>query len=75
MSQVKLDLPEALQTELQARAEREGLALEQLIVDLLGRLTAFVDLERQRTTFEQLVTRYSEEEAEAALREVLAART
>ena len=44
---------------------------DQHIVFALSRVTAIDDLKRQRSTFESLLTRYSEEEAEAALQQVL----
>jgi len=75
MSQVNLHLPETLYEELQTQAEREGVGLEQFIVYSLTRLTTAADLDFQRTEFQKLLSRHSEDEAETALQEMLAARS
>jgi hypothetical protein len=46
-----------------------------MIVYLLTRMTTATDIQEQRRTFEGLLHRYPPEQAEAALGEVLAART
>lgn len=74
MSRLTLRLPESLHRQLAHQAEDEGVSLNHLIVYLLTRMTTVTDLEAQRAKFEELRSRYSEEEAESALHELLAAR-
>ena len=75
MSRLTLRLPESLHQALTRRARAEGVSLNQLIVYQLARMTTAADLEEQRRIFEDLRHRYPPEEAEEALRELLAART
>jgi len=75
MSHLTLRLPDSLHQQLVARSKTEGVSLNQLIVYLLTRTTTVVDLEEQRRVFDQLTSRYPPEEAEEALRDLLAART
>ena len=74
MSRLTLRLPDSLHQQLTHQAQDEGVSLNHLIVYLLTRMTTVTDFEAQRTRFEELRSRYSEEEAEEALQEVLAAR-
>ena len=74
MSRLTVRLPESLHQRLAQQAEREGVSLNHYIVYSLTRSVTAADLEAQRQAFEELTTRFSSEEAEAALREVLAAR-
>ncbi len=74
MSRLTLRLPESLHQNLARQAKAEGVSLNQMIVYLLTRMTAGVDLEEQRRVFEGLLQRYPEAEAETALQEILAAR-
>lgn len=74
MSRLTVRLPESLHQRLTQQAEREGVSLNHYIVYTLTRTVTAADLESQRRTFEQLTSRYPPEEAEAALREILAAR-
>ncbi len=75
MSRLTLRLPESLHQALTKRAQNEGVSLNQLIVYQLARMTTVADIEEQRTIFEDIRSRYPPEEAEAALHELLAART
>ncbi len=75
MSRLTLRLPESLHQALSTQPQSEGVSLNQLIVYLLTRMTTATDLGDQRRTFEGLLRRYPTEEAEAALQEILAART
>ncbi len=75
MSRLTLRLPESLHKTLAQQAQTEGISLNQMIVYLLTRMTTAVDLDEQRRVFEELRHRYPPEEAEAALSEILAART
>ncbi len=75
MSRLTLRLPESLHKTLAQQAQTEGISLNQMIVYLLTRMTTAVDLDEQRRVFEDLRHRYPPEEAEAALSEILAART
>ena len=74
MSRLTLRLPESLHQTLTDQAKTEGVSLNQLIVFLLTRMTTAMDLDEQRRVFEELSHRYSLEEAESALQEILAAR-
>jgi hypothetical protein len=75
MSRLTVRLPDSLHQQLVARSKTEGVSLNQLIVYLLTRTTTVVDLEEQRRVFDQLTSRYPPDEAEEALRDLLAART
>jgi len=74
MSNVVLDLPDSLQHQLEERAQKRGVSLQEVIVDSLVLVMAAPDVEEQRAAFEELLNRYPLEESEAALREILAAR-
>lgn len=74
MSRMTVRLPESLHHKLAEQAEREGISLNQYVVYSLTRSVTAADLETQRQTFEDLSRRYPPEEAEAALRDLLAAR-
>ncbi len=75
MNRLTLRLPESLHLALVRQAEAEGVSLNQLIVYLLTRVTTATDLEQQRTAFEGLLRRHPAAEAEAALQQILGART
>ena len=74
MSQVQLQLPESLQSQLEERAQREGVSLQEYIVYALSRVTTMPDLLEQRAAFDAMLTRYPADQAEASLREILSAR-
>lgn len=74
MSQFHLDLPESLHRQLKERAKQEGIALHDYIVDSLTRVVAVPDPADQKAAFEELLSRYPEEQAEAALKDLLASR-
>lgn len=74
MSRLTVRLPDSLHRLLTDQADREGISLNHYIVYSLTRSVTAADLESQRKTFEELTRRYPPEEAEAALREFLAAR-
>lgn len=74
MSRLTVRLPESLHQRLTEQAQREGVSLNHYIVYTLTRTVTATDLESQRHTFEKLTSQYPVEEAEAALRELLAAR-
>jgi hypothetical protein len=74
MNQVQLEIPETLHRQLQERAQREGVSLQDYIVESLARVVTVPDLAEQRAAFESLLNRYPQEEAESALREILASR-
>lgn len=75
MSRLTLRLPETLHQTLAQQARAEGISLNQMIVYLLTRMTASTDLDEQRRVFEGLLHRYPAAEADAALQEILTART
>jgi hypothetical protein len=74
MSDVVLDLPDSLQHQLEERAQRRGVSLQDVIVDSLVHALAVPDVAEQKAAFEELLNRYPLEESEAALHEILAAR-
>lgn len=74
MSQLTLDLPESLFRQLAEQAAREGISLQHYVVYSLTRVLTAVDLEKQKAVFGDLLSRYSEEQAEAALQDLLAHR-
>jgi hypothetical protein len=74
MSQFTLDLPESLRQQLTVQAKREGVSLEHYILYSLTRLVTASDLEVQKIAFEDLTGRYPEDQAEAALRDLLSSR-
>jgi predicted HicB family RNase H-like nuclease len=74
MSDVHLDLPESLHRQLEERAHRKGVSLQELIVESLLGVITVPDVAEQRAAFEKILSRYPEDQAEAALQEILAAR-
>ncbi|HSS47682.1 MAG TPA: hypothetical protein VLX28_01925 [Thermoanaerobaculia bacterium] len=68
MSQVVLELPESLHVEVERQAEREGISLQDYLIDVLTCFAA------QRRDFEEMTTRYPREDAEAAFRGLTAMR-
>ena len=74
MSRLTLRLPESLHRQLTSQARDEGVSLNHFIVYLLTRVATVTDLESQRSKFEELRSRFPEDEAEEALLELLAAR-
>jgi len=74
MSQVQLQLPESLQNQLEERAQREGVTLQEYIVYALSRVTTMPDLMEQRAAFDAMLTRYPADQAEAALGKILSSR-
>ena len=74
MSQVQLQLPESLQSQLEERARREGISLQEYIVYALSRVTTLPDLMEQRAEFDAMLTRYPSDQAKTALREILSSR-
>lgn len=75
MSRLTVRLPASLHQSLTQQAEREGVSLNHYIVYALTRTVTAVDLEAQRQAFEDLTTRYDADEAEAALQDLLTARS
>ena len=77
MSTVTINLPDPLHQLLAARAEREGLSLQAFILYSLSNLfttTTAADLEKQRALFQEILSRFPQDEAEAALRDQLSRR-
>jgi HicB family len=74
MSRLTLRLPESLHRKLADQAEREGVSLNHYIVFSLTRAVSVADLTAQREAFDRLKDRYPSDEADEALREVLATR-
>jgi HicB family len=75
MIRLTLRLPESLHRTLADQAQREGVSLNHYIVFSLTRAVTVADLAAQQRAFERLSHRFPAEDAEAALGELLAART
>jgi len=69
-----LRLPNSLHDRLTENARREGVSMNQYVVFALGRVVTSDELAEQRAGFEAMLRRYPHEEAESALREMLAQR-
>jgi len=74
MARLTLRVPESLRARLSARAKAEGVSVNQYVVFALSRITAADEVADQRAGFEDLLGRFPPDEAEAALRRVLAQR-
>jgi hypothetical protein len=74
MSQLTLDLPESLRLELERQAAREGVSLQHYVIYSLTRFVTASDLVSQKIAFEEMATRYPQDEAEAALHRLLSSR-
>lgn len=74
MTQVHLQLPDSLHRQLEERAQRAGVPLQSYIVDSLTRVVAVPGLAEQKAAFEEMLSRYPEDQAEQALRDLLSAR-
>lgn len=74
MSRLTVRLPDSLHHRLTELAGREGVSLNHYIVYTLTRTVTADDLESQRQTFERLTRSYPPQEAEEALKQLLAAR-
>ena len=71
MSRFTLRLPDSLKEVLASRAEDEGVSLNQYLVYTLTKAAALESAAAQRRKFDELTRRFSDDEAEAALREML----
>jgi hypothetical protein len=60
--------------DLERRAALEGVSLHTYVVDFLSRFMTASDLVSQKVPFEEMTVRYSQEQADAALRDLLASR-
>jgi hypothetical protein len=74
MSEVHLQLPETLYQQLVERARREGMALQELIVQVLARTVPVPGLAEQKAAFAEMISRYPQDQAEQALLDLLASR-
>ena len=74
MARLTLRLPESLHDALARRADEEGISLNQYLVYTLTKAAALESVASQRTRFDELRNRFSDEESEHALAEMLAER-
>jgi hypothetical protein len=74
MARLTLRVPDSLHEHLAERARREGVSMNQYLVFALSRIATADEVSSQRATFERLLGRCRDDEAEAALRRVLDAR-
>ncbi len=75
MARLTLRIPDSLHAQLAARAEREGVSMNQFVVFALSRITTADEIADQRAVFDALLKRYPRDEAEQALADMLSART
>ena len=75
MARLTLRLPASLHEFLSQRADEEGISLNQYLVYTLTRAAALDSVAAQRAKFDELRSRFSEEESEAALADLLAQRS
>ncbi len=74
MARLTLRLPESLHQRLVRQAQAEGVSMNQYLVYALTKATAAHSPTEQRARFDELRTRFSDDEAEAALAELSASR-
>lgn len=74
MARLSIRLPDTLHQSIVARAEKEGVSVNQFLVYALAQMTALDRLVEQRARFEELRGSAANAEAEEALRELLARR-
>ena len=74
MARLTVRLPDTLRDRLVERADEEGVSLNQFLVFLLSQASALDSVRVQRERFDKLRARGSSEEAEQALKDLLAQR-
>lgn len=74
MARLTVRLPDSLHDTLAKRAEAEGVSMNQFLVYALTQVAALDLVAQQRARFEEMRTRFPEDRAEDALRELLDAR-
>lgn len=74
MARLSIRLPDTLHQSIVARAEKEGVSVNQFLVYALAQMTALDRLVEQRARFAELRGSPASGEAEAALRDLLALR-
>lgn len=74
MSNVHLQIPDPLHRQLKERAQKQGISLQDLIVDTLLHVVRIPDAAEQKAAFDEVRNRYPKDQAEAALRRILEAR-
>lgn len=74
MARLTVRLPESLHDAISEMAEREGVSLNHLVVYALTQAATRTLADRQRREFDALRTRFTPEQAEAALAGLLAER-
>ncbi len=74
MARVTLRLPASLHEALAKRAKEEGVSMNQYLVYTLSKASTLDSVARQRVRFDELLGAVPQDDAEDALRAVLAAR-
>lgn len=74
MARLTLRVPDSLHAGLAERAKKEGVSMNQYLVFALSRIAAADEISDQKAVYETMLHRYSREESEAALKEVLESR-
>lgn len=74
MARLTVRLPDSLHDTLARRAEAEGVSMNQFLVYALTQVAALDLVAEDRKRFEHLRSRFSEEQAEAALASLLETR-
>jgi len=74
MARLTLRIPESLHATLSERAAQEGVSMNQFVVYALSRITAADLVAEQKATYQAMLHRYPQDEAEIELQKVLAER-
>jgi len=74
MARMTVRLPDSLHEVLRGRARAEGVSTNQYVVYALTQQSSLDSVVEQRARFEQLRSRFSEDEAERALQHLLSTR-
>ena len=75
MARLTVRMPNSLHSRLSQLATREGVSMNQYVVLALGRVVTADEISEQRSTFDAMLHRYPEKDAEAALQQLLAERS
>lgn len=74
MARLTVRLPDSLHEALAQRAKEEGVSLNHYLVYMLAQATAVDAVRHQRAQFNQMRSRFTDDEAETALQELLDSR-
>ncbi len=75
MATLTVDIPDNLRATIAEKAKSEGVSMNEYLLFALSRIVAADEISDQKARYERLTKRYSQEEAEAALKNVLESRS